>query len=31
MAGFVGDFQCKVDAKGRVSFPSALKKQMDVS
>ena len=31
MAGFVGDFQCKVDAKGRVSFPSALKKQMDAS
>ncbi len=31
MAGFVGDFQCKVDAKGRVSFPSALKKQMNAS
>ena len=31
MAGFVGDFQCKVDAKGRISFPSALKKQMDAS
>ena len=29
MATFIGDYTCKVDAKGRVSFPSAFKKQMD--
>ena len=29
MATFIGDYTCKVDAKGRVTFPSAFKKQMD--
>lgn len=28
MASFVGDYTGKVDAKGRISFPSAFKKQM---
>jgi len=28
MATFIGDYTCKVDTKGRVLFPSALKKQM---
>ncbi len=25
---FIGDFNCKADAKGRILFPSAFKKQM---
>jgi MraZ protein len=29
MATFIGDYTCKVDAKGRITFPSAFKKQMD--
>ena len=29
MATFIGDYSCKIDAKGRLIFPSALKKQMD--
>lgn len=29
MSAFIGDFYCKVDVKGRITFPSALKKQMD--
>lgn len=28
MTTFIGDYNCKVDEKGRVTFPSALKKQM---
>jgi len=28
MATFIGDYSCKIDAKGRLIFPSALKKQM---
>ncbi len=28
MAGFIGDFLCKVDAKGRIVLPSAFKRQM---
>lgn len=28
MATFIGDFQCKVDVKGRIILPVALKKQM---
>lgn len=28
MAGFIGDYTCKVDAKGRIVLPSAFKKQM---
>lgn len=28
MASFVGDYKGKIDTKGRVSLPSALKKQM---
>jgi MraZ protein len=28
MATFIGDYTGKVDAKGRLTFPSALKKQM---
>ena len=28
MTTFIGDFNCKVDEKGRVTFPSSLKKQM---
>ncbi len=31
MTTFIGDFQCKIDAKGRLSLPSALKKQMTTS
>jgi len=27
MANFIGDYSCKVDDKGRVLFPAALKKQ----
>ncbi|MGV6861784.1 MAG: division/cell wall cluster transcriptional repressor MraZ [Putridiphycobacter sp.] len=28
MAGLVGEFECKIDAKGRFSFPSGLRKQL---
>jgi len=28
MATFIGDYSCKIDAKGRLIFPSAFKKQM---
>ena len=28
MATFIGDYPCKVDAKGRILLPSAFKKQM---
>jgi len=30
MATFIGDYSCKIDSKGRLIFPSALKKQMEV-
>ncbi len=29
MTTFIGDYNCKVDEKGRVTFPSSLKKQMN--
>ncbi|MFO7843127.1 MAG: division/cell wall cluster transcriptional repressor MraZ [Bacteroidales bacterium] len=29
MTTFIGDYNCRVDEKGRVTFPSSLKKQMD--
>lgn len=29
MASFIGEFDCKVDAKGRVMLPSGLRKQLD--
>jgi MraZ protein len=29
MANFIGDHSCKLDAKGRLLMPSAVKKQMD--
>lgn len=29
MTTFIGDYNCKVDVKGRVTFPSSLKKQMN--
>jgi transcriptional regulator MraZ len=29
MTTFIGDYTCKVDAKGRVVLPSAFKKQLD--
>lgn len=28
MASFIGDYICKIDAKGRIAFPSGLKKQL---
>ncbi len=28
MATFIGDYPCKVDAKGRIILPAAFKKQM---
>lgn len=28
MANFIGDHHCKLDAKGRILFPAALKKQL---
>lgn len=28
MLNFIGDYTCKVDSKGRILFPSALKKQL---
>lgn len=31
MATFIGDYSCKIDAKGRLIFPSAFKKQMQVT
>jgi len=31
MQGFVGEFTCKIDAKGRFLFPAGLKKQLDPS
>jgi len=30
MTTFIGDYNCKVDEKGRVTFPSTLKKQLGV-
>ena len=29
MKGFVGEFNCKLDSKGRMLFPSGLKRQLD--
>lgn len=29
MTTFIGDYPCKIDAKGRVVLPSAFKKQLD--
>jgi len=29
MAGFLGEYYCKVDAKGRIKVPTALKKQLE--
>ena len=29
MSTFIGEFDCKVDAKGRVMMPSGLRKQLD--
>lgn len=29
MAGLVGEYECKLDAKGRFLFPSGLRKQID--
>lgn len=31
MANFIGDYRCKVDAKGRILFPAGLKKQLEAS
>ncbi|GAB4300197.1 MAG: division/cell wall cluster transcriptional repressor MraZ [Marinilabiliales bacterium] len=31
MTSFIGDYPCKVDVKGRITLPSAFKKQMDSS
>lgn len=31
MATFIGDYSCKIDAKGRLIFPSAFKKQMQAT
>ena len=28
MAGLVGEYECKIDAKGRFLFPSGLRKQL---
>ena len=28
MSSFIGEFECSVDAKGRVLFPAALKRQV---
>jgi MraZ protein len=28
MANFLGEYECKIDAKGRIMLPSALKKQL---
>ena len=29
MANFIGEFECKLDAKGRLMMPSGLRKQLD--
>lgn len=29
MANFIGEFECKMDAKGRAMMPSGLRKQLD--
>lgn len=29
MSSFIGDYNCKIDAKGRLIFPSAFKKQVN--
>jgi len=29
MANFIGEFECKLDAKGRLMLPSGLRKQLD--
>lgn len=29
MANFIGDYRCKIDAKGRILFPAGLKKQLE--
>jgi MraZ protein len=29
MANFIGEFECKIDAKGRIMIPSGLRKQLD--
>ena len=29
MSSFIGEYTCKVDVKGRLSFPSAFKRQLD--
>ena len=31
MAGLVGEYECKLDAKGRFLFPAGLRKQLDAS
>ena len=31
MAGLVGEYECKLDTKGRFLFPAGLKKQLDPS
>lgn len=31
MTNFIGDYDCKIDAKGRINFPSAFNKQMTSS
>ena len=31
MPGLVGEYECKLDAKGRFLFPSGLRKQLDAS
>lgn len=28
MANFIGEYNCKIDSKGRILFPAALKKQL---
>ena len=29
MTNFIGEFECKLDAKGRLMLPSSLRKQLD--
>lgn len=29
MVSFIGEFECKIDAKGRIMMPSGLRKQLD--
>ena len=31
MLGFIGEYECKVDAKGRMLFPASLRKQLQPS